>query len=107
MTPIKVERNLPISLADGTVLAGDMYRPDDDRPHPVLLNFYPYRKDDIIGSLFDGTRRRFVERGYANLLVDMTGTGGSEGKYGESFNFKREGRGRGRGGRMGGGPGVV
>ena len=92
MTPIKVERNLPISLADGTVLAGDMYRPDDDRPHPVLLNFYPYRKDDIIASLFDATRRRFVERGYADLLVDMTGTGGSEGKYGESFNFKREGR---------------
>jgi uncharacterized protein len=92
MTPIKVERNLLIPLVDGTVLAGDLYGPDDDRPHPVLLNFYPYRKDDIIGSLFDGTRRRFVERGYTDLLVDMTGTGGSEGKYGETFNFKREGR---------------
>ena len=33
-----------------------------------------------------------MERGYADLLVDMTGTGGSEGKYGETFNLKREGR---------------
>ncbi|HXW79028.1 MAG TPA: CocE/NonD family hydrolase, partial [Acidimicrobiales bacterium] len=92
MTSIAVERNLAISLHDGTVLAGDLYRPTDDRPHPVLLNFYPYRKDDIIGSLFDGTRRRFVERGYADLLVDMKGTGGSEGNYGETFNLQREGR---------------
>ena len=92
MTSIAVERNLAIPLYDGTVLAGDLYRPADDHPHPVLLNFYPYRKDDIIGSLFDGTRRRFVERGYADLLVDMRGTGGSEGNYGETFNLKREGR---------------
>jgi uncharacterized protein len=91
MTSVASERNLAIPLGDGTVLAGDLYRPDDERPHPVLLSFYPYRKDDIIGSLFDGTRRRLVERGYADLLVDMTGTGGSEGKYGETFNLKREG----------------
>jgi uncharacterized protein len=91
MTSIAVERNLAIPLHDGTVLAGDLYRPDDERPHPALLNFYPYRKDDIIGSLFDGTRRRLVGRGYADLLVDMKGTGGSEGKYGETFNLKREG----------------
>jgi uncharacterized protein len=92
VTAITVERNLVIPLADGTALAGDLYRPAGDHPHPVLLNFYPYRKDDIIGSLFDGTRRRFVERGYADLLVDMRGTGGSDGNYGETFNLKREGR---------------
>jgi hypothetical protein len=74
------------------VVVGDLYRPDDDRPRPALLNYYPYRKDDVIGSLFEGTRRRVVERGYADLLVDMTGTGGSEGEYGETFDLEREGR---------------
>jgi hypothetical protein len=86
------DRDIAIPLSNGTVLAGSLYVPDGDGPHPALLSYYPYRKDDIIGGLFDATRRRLVDRGYADLLVDMTGTGGSEGDYGESFNLKREGR---------------
>jgi uncharacterized protein len=89
---VAVERHVEIPLKDGSVLAGSLYRPDDDRPHPGLLSYYPYRKDDIIGSLFDQTRRRFAKRGYADLLVDMAGTGSSEGRYGETFNLEREGR---------------
>ena len=92
MGAVVVEPALAIPLNNGTLLAGSLYRPDDDRPHPGLLSYYPYRKDDVIGSLFDGTRRRLVERGFADLLVDMAGTGGSEGKYGETFDLKREGR---------------
>ena len=32
------------------------------------------------------------ERGYASVFADMTGTGASEGDYGESFDLAREGR---------------
>ncbi len=89
---VAVERHVEIPLKDGSVLVGSLYRPSDGQPHPGLLSYYPYRKDDIIGSLFDQTRRRLVERGYADLLVDMAGTGSSEGKYGETFNLPQEGR---------------
>ena len=89
---VRVDRDLVIPLADGTRLAADLYRPDLPGPVPVLVSYYPYRKDDIIGSLFEGTRIRLCERGYATVFADMTGTGASEGDYGESFDLAREGR---------------
>jgi uncharacterized protein len=85
-------RGLTVPLADGTVLSADLCRPNATREAPVLVSTYPYRKDDIIGSLFDGTRRRLAERGYATLFADMAGTGASDGTYGESFDLPREGR---------------
>jgi putative CocE/NonD family hydrolase len=87
-----VDRDLLIPLPDGTRLAADLYRPAGAGPGPVLVSYYPYRKDDIIGSLFEGTRIRLCERGYASVFVDMAGTGASEGEYGESFDLAREGR---------------
>jgi predicted acyl esterase len=62
---VRVDRDLVIPLADGTRLAADLCRPDTPGPVPVLVSCYPYRKDDIIGSLFEGTRIRLCERGYA------------------------------------------
>ncbi|MGH3069836.1 MAG: CocE/NonD family hydrolase [Streptosporangiaceae bacterium] len=87
-----VRWQLSIPLADGTLLAGDLYRPAGQSPGPVLVSYYPYRKDDIIGSLFERTRAGLGQRGYATLLVDMAGTGASEGSYGETFDLPREGR---------------
>ena len=89
---VRVDRDLVIPLADGTRLAADLYRPAAAGPVPVLVSYYPYRKDDIIGSLFEGTRLRLGQRGYATVFADMTGTGASEGDYGESFDLAREGR---------------
>ncbi len=83
---------LRIPLADGTVLSGDLYRPAGLPPGPVLVSYYPYRKDDIIGSLFEHTRAALGQRGYPTLFVDMAGTGASQGSYGESFDLPREGR---------------
>ena len=89
---VRVDRDLPVPLGDGTWLSGDLYRPAAAGPGPVLVSYYPYRKDDIIGSLFERTRIRLCERGYASVFADMTGTGASEGEYGESFDLPREGR---------------
>src|ERR1700689_2480088 len=89
---VQVLRDLGIPLADGTLLSGDLYGPAGAGPGPVLVSYYPYRKDDIIGSLFEGTRIRLCERGYASVFVDMAGTGASDGDYGESFDLPREGR---------------
>ena len=89
---IRVDRDLVVPLPDGTRLAADLYQATGAGPGPVLVSYYPYRKDDIIGSLFERTRIRLCERGYASVFVDMAGTGASEGQYGESFDLAREGR---------------
>ncbi|GGL92211.1 hydrolase [Nakamurella endophytica] len=39
--------NVPVSARDGTVLRVNVFRPDDDGRHPVLLCAHPYGKDDL------------------------------------------------------------
>ncbi|HUZ27538.1 MAG TPA: CocE/NonD family hydrolase [Streptosporangiaceae bacterium] len=91
MDSVQVVTGLEVPLADGTLLSGDLRRPAGAAAGPVLVSYYPYRKDDIIGSLFEGTRIALCGRGYGSLFVDMAGTGASEGT-GESFDLPREGR---------------
>jgi uncharacterized protein len=76
---IKIERNLIIPLSDGAELCADLYRPEGDGKFPALLSFYPYHKDDFIGALNEAPRRYFAARGYAHLLIDFRGLGGSSG----------------------------
>jgi len=87
----EVSTDLAVPLADGTRLSGDLRRPAGGTAAPVLVSYYPYRKDDVIGSLFEGTRIALAQRGYATLFVDVAGTGASDGA-GESFDLPREGR---------------
>jgi putative CocE/NonD family hydrolase len=76
---VRVERNVLIPLSDGVSLAGDLFLPDAPGPFPGLVSYYPYHKDDLIGSLFDHPNRYFAARGYASILVDLRGLGNSEG----------------------------
>lgn len=91
MTDVHVNSDLAVVLTDGTRLSGDLYRPANAQPGPVLVSFYPYRKDDIIGSLFEGCRIRLCERGYASVFFDVAGTGASEGSF-EPFDSRGESR---------------
>jgi putative CocE/NonD family hydrolase len=86
---VRIDRDLVVKLADGTRLSGDLYRPADVQSGPVLVSFYPYRKDDIIGSLFEGCRIQLCERGYASAFFDIAGTGASEGWF-EPFDVPAE-----------------
>jgi putative CocE/NonD family hydrolase len=89
---VRVERNVLVPLADGAELAADLYLPDAGGPHPTLVSYYPYHKDDLIGSLFEYARRYFAARGYASLLVDFRGTGGSTGVCTDTFDAAGEGK---------------
>ena len=88
---VRIERNVLIPLSDGATLAADLYLPDGPRPFPTLISFYPYRKDDIIGSFSAYAQRWFAQRGYAHLLVDVRGSGGSSGRWVESMHPVPEG----------------
>ena len=75
-----------IPISDSVYLSASVYRPDTPDPVPVLAGFYPYRKSDFIGSVVEGSRRRFVAHGYADVLIDLRGTGNSNGKALELFS---------------------
>jgi uncharacterized protein len=83
---IVIERNLLIPLKDGASLSADLYRPTGSAKFPALMSFYPYHKDDMIGASFEASRRYFAQRGYAHLLIDFRGLGGSDGVAWEAMH---------------------
>jgi putative CocE/NonD family hydrolase len=67
-------------MSDGTKLMTNIWRPDVDRPAPVLLVRNPYGKDNselyVSPSFF-----AFLEAGYALAYQDCRGTSRSEGAF--------------------------
>ena len=45
---IILERDVPITLRDGVTIYTDIFRPNDDEPHPAIMAMSPYGKE--IGS---------------------------------------------------------
>ncbi|HVO55084.1 MAG TPA: CocE/NonD family hydrolase [Solirubrobacterales bacterium] len=89
---VRVERNLQIPVGDGIRLAADAWLPSTDAPVPALLSFYPYHKEAGNGAYFTFANRWFAEHGYASLIVDLRGSGCSEGTAADPFDAEREGR---------------
>jgi predicted acyl esterase len=73
MAYIPQEKNILIPLPDGVSLAADLYLPAGQETFPSLISYYPYHRDDFIGSAFEYARRYSGEQGYAHLLVDFPG----------------------------------
>jgi predicted acyl esterase len=44
---VRVERDVAVTVRDGTVLRVNVFRPDDDARHPVILSAHPYGKDNL------------------------------------------------------------
>lgn len=76
---VVVDKNILIPMRDGARLAADLYRPGGSGPWPAVVSCYPYHKDGMIGVSFVAALKGFARRGYAALLVDCRGTGGSDG----------------------------
>jgi uncharacterized protein len=49
---IKVTKSIPMEMRDGTLLRADIYRPDDNQKHPVLLTRTPYERKSVAGYSF-------------------------------------------------------
>lgn len=39
-----IERDVPIPMEDGLILRADVFRPESDGPHPVIMTLGPYGK---------------------------------------------------------------
>jgi uncharacterized protein len=67
--------NVPIEMSDGVTLYADIVLPDAPGPFPTIVTQTAYGKDAL------GSSGHFAPRGYAELAVDLRGTGTSEGGW--------------------------
>lgn len=83
---IRVENNIHATVRDGTVLMADVMRPDADDKFPALLaiSCYPREIQNTgapLGFVEAGASDFWVPRGYAHVIANVRGTGGSGGSY--------------------------
>ena len=75
------EKAVPITMPDGTVLRANVYRPDAPGRFPVLLFQNPYGTNGLPNNTGGASDPYMVQRGYVNLVVDVRGSGQSEGSW--------------------------
>ncbi|MFT4041255.1 MAG: CocE/NonD family hydrolase [Thermomicrobiales bacterium] len=76
--PLRRQRNVRIPMPDGVTLAADLFMPDAPGQFPVVIEYLPYRKNDVGHDGYFG-HRYMAERGYVVARIDVRGTGDSEG----------------------------
>jgi putative CocE/NonD family hydrolase len=72
-----VERDVPIPMRDGTVLRGDLYRPDAEGRFPVLIERVAYE----LASRCRENGEYYAQRGYILIGQNVRGAFGSEGAF--------------------------
>ncbi|HET9500007.1 MAG TPA: CocE/NonD family hydrolase [Marmoricola sp.] len=77
------QKDQRVTMSDGTVLSVDVFRPGHGSTpakgrFPVVLSFTPYNKG-IPGTNF--AMPSLVQRGYVQVIVDVRGTGSSQGRW--------------------------
>lgn len=75
------EKDVFISMRDGVILTADVHLPDGQGPFPVILTQTPYNKNVPSN---ENLNEYFIKRGYAHVVVDVRGTGASQGSW-DSF----------------------
>jgi putative CocE/NonD family hydrolase len=90
---VVVERDVSIRMNDGIQLDCDIFRPDGREKFPAILGVHAFDKfqqsapsmpqgfERINGSIEAGDSNFFVRRGYAHVIVNVRGTGKSEGEF--------------------------
>lgn len=100
---VTAERDVKIPMRDGTKLNADIFRPESEEKFPAILGYFPYNLDmqsapihtdsfsSVVfkhshqekanASIEAGDPNFYVRRGYVHVLVNIRGTGKSEGKY--------------------------
>lgn len=77
---VLIERNVMISMPDGTKLATDIYRPKSHHKYPVILIRTPYNKSGRLQP-YRQMSELFASQGYAVIVQDVRGKYRSEGKF--------------------------
>ena len=88
------QNDLPVTMSDGTVLRANVgipvpqgaSAPQPGLRFPVLIEQTPYRKDGGLATVDS----YFVTRGYAFVVVDVRGTGSSQGNWQSFYGPEQE-----------------
>lgn len=99
-----------IPMRDGVHIAADIYLPEGTEKVPALLALSPYGKElqaEVLtlppqarpsplwnGAIEAGDIHAVVEHGYAHIIADVRGTGGSEGEMVGNYNSGGHGDGK-------------
>jgi putative CocE/NonD family hydrolase len=75
------EKAIPITMPDGTVLRANVYRPAVPGRFPVLLFQNPYGSNGAQKNDGGASDPFLVQRGYVQVVVDVRGTGQSQGTW--------------------------
>jgi uncharacterized protein len=79
---ISIEKSAPIEMRDGTILRADVYRPQDNEKHPVILMRTPYGRNSTANSAYLNILDA-VLAGYVFIVQNIRGTFDSEGEWEE------------------------
>ena len=78
---VRVERNVPVPMRDGTVLRADVFRPEPEGRYPVLLSRTPYDKS-ANGTAYGWMQPiRPASNGYVVVVQDVRGRFESGGSF--------------------------
>ncbi len=83
------DKDVPITMSDGVVLYSDVIRPGKPGRYPVLVEQTPYNKNLVDSGTAFGDNTYFAKRGYVVVIVDVRGTGSSEGQW-NSFDDREQ-----------------
>ena len=97
------ETNIRITMSDGVDLDATVFRPDGEGSFPAILGYFPYdmhmqsapigvdsfssvvfrhpNQEKANASIESGDSEFYARRGYCHVLVNIRGTGNSEGRF--------------------------
>ena len=77
---IHYDPKVSMEMRDGTLMAGEVYRPDDRRKHPAIILRTPYHADEVINFSY-ARLLPSLQAGYAVVVAYQRGRFGSGGTY--------------------------
>lgn len=85
---VQIVPHVWIPTRDGTRLAARLWLPETASEHPAgaLLEYIPYRKNDMTAFRDAGLHLPFAKRGFASVRVDLRGSGDSEGILDDEYS---------------------
>lgn len=79
--PVTIERDVPATMRDGTVLRSDVYRPEGEGQWPLLLARSPYDKRMSLAAFGNAHPAWYAGHGYVVVIQDSRGRFASEGDF--------------------------
>jgi hypothetical protein len=76
---VRMIDNIFIPVRDGAKLSARIWRAESDTPIPAIIEYIPYRKNDVKAVRDSMIHPYFSAHGYASVRVDLRGSGESDG----------------------------